>query len=158
MKKIVILTTCLLTLSGCQNSDIYSGNVYTADQAKQVQQVNYGVITSINNVKIQTNASDGQSNSVVGTIAGAVLGGLIGSTVGGGTGQAIAATAGAIGGGIAGDAVQNEMSQTNALQIEIKPDNSSSSIIIVQKAQQGEFYVGQRVRIISSGNSVSVSP
>lgn len=158
MKKIIVLTSCLLTLVGCQNSDIYSGNVYTANQAKTVQQVNYGVITSIQNVKIQTNASNGQTNNVLGTLAGGVLGGVLGNTIGGGRGRNIATVVGAIGGALAGDAAQNTLSQTNALQIEVQPDNSKSSIIVVQKAQPGEFYVGQRVRLISNGRTMSVSP
>ena len=52
MKKIVTLTILAAILSGCSNSDIYSGDVYTADQAKQVQQVSYGTVVSVRAVKI----------------------------------------------------------------------------------------------------------
>lgn len=159
MKRLVMITACLLAITGCQNSDIYSGSVYTANQAKQVQQVYYGTITSIQNVKIQTNASsDGQSNNVLGTLAGGVLGGVLGNSIGGGHGKSIATVVGAIGGALAGDAVQNAASQTDALQIEVQPENSSTPIVVVQKAQQGEFYIGQRVRLITNGKTISISP
>lgn len=158
MKKILLVSACIASLFGCTNSDIYSGNVYTADQAKKVQQVNYGVITSIQDVKIQTNASNGSSNSALGTIAGGVLGGVLGNAVGGGHGKSIATVVGALGGAMAGSAAQNATSQTNALQLEVQPENSKSSIVVVQKAAAGEFYVGQRVRLISRNGTISVSP
>ena len=80
-KRIALVTLLAATtaITGCANSDVYSGDVYTKDRAKQVQTVSYGTIISTRPVKIQAD-----ENSLIGTIGGAVVGGLLGSTVGGG--------------------------------------------------------------------------
>lgn len=157
MKKIIVLA-CLATLAaGCQNSDIYSGDVYTADQAKQVQHVSYGTVLSVRPVKIQTNASNGSSNNVVGSLAGAVLGGFIGNTIGGGTGNKLAIAGGAIGGALVGSEIQDAASQTNAVELEIRQE-SGSTIVLVQKATANQFQVGQQVRLVTNGKQINASP
>ncbi|WP_392551951.1 glycine zipper 2TM domain-containing protein [Orbus wheelerorum] len=157
MKKITVLACLTILLVGCQNSDIYSGNVYTANQAKQVQNVSYGTVLSVRAVKIQTNASNDSSNSIIGTIGGAILGGFLGNTIGGGAGNKLATAGGAIGGAIVGSEIENAVSQTNAVELEIRQANGSS-IVIVQKAEQGEFQVGQQVRLVTNGKQVNASP
>ena len=42
-----------VVLAGCANSDSYSGDVYSAEQAKTVQTVSYGTITATRAVRIQ---------------------------------------------------------------------------------------------------------
>lgn len=81
LKRIALITLLAATtaITGCANSDVYSGDVYTKDRAKQVQTVSYGTILSTRPVKIQAD-----ENSLIGTIGGAVVGGLLGSTIGGG--------------------------------------------------------------------------
>nr|WP_244168453.1 glycine zipper 2TM domain-containing protein [Gilliamella mensalis] len=157
MKKIFSLTILAAILSGCSNSDLYSGDVYTADQAKQVQQVNYGTVVSVRPVKIQANASNGKSENIAGSLGGAVLGGVLGNTIGDGTGRVLAAATGAIGGAILGDAIQDKTSQANAVELEIKQENGSN-IVIVQKGSPNEFYIGQHVRLVTNGKQISASP
>ncbi len=111
------------TITGCANSDVYSGDVYTKDRAKQVQTVSYGTIISTRPVKIQAD-----ENSLVGTIGGAVVGGLLGSTVGGGTGRDIAAAGGAIAGAAAGNAIGNKMNQVDGVELEIKKRAAKPSL------------------------------
>ncbi|MBX4133035.1 glycine zipper 2TM domain-containing protein [Frischella sp. Ac48] len=150
--------TCLaLMLTACQNSDIYSGDVYTADQAKQVQQIDYGKVVSARPVKIQTNASNGSSNSVIGSVGGAIIGGFIGNTIGSGTGNKLAIASGAIGGALLGNKAQDLASQTNAVELVILRD-SGDTILIVQKATANQFHVGQQVRIVTNGKQISVAP
>jgi outer membrane lipoprotein SlyB len=96
---LVTLLAATTAITGCANSDVYSGDVYTKDRAKQVQTVSYGTILSTRPVKIQAD-----ENSLIGTIGGAVVGGLLGSTIGGGRGSDIAAAGGAIAGAAAGKA------------------------------------------------------
>ena len=67
----VLALSTMVALAGCANSDNFSGDVYTAQQAKTVQTVSYGTITATRAVKIQ----DGE-DSVLGTLAGGVLGGI----------------------------------------------------------------------------------
>ncbi|NUF48851.1 glycine zipper 2TM domain-containing protein [Gilliamella sp. ESL0250] len=157
MKKIVTLTILAAILSGCSNSDLYSGDVYTADQAKQVQQVSYGTVVSVRQVKIQANASNGKSENIAGSIGGAVLGGVLGNTIGDGSGRVLAAATGAIGGAILGDAIQNKASQASGVELEIKQENGSN-IVIVQKGSVNEFYAGQHVRLVTNGKQISASP
>lgn len=152
--KITIISITLLTLAGCSNSDIYSGDVYSADQARQVQSVSYGTITALRPVKVQTNSD---SEGIVGTIGGAVLGGFLGNTVGGGTGRALATAAGAIAGGVAGKGIESKLGESNAVEIEIKKD-SGSTIAVVQTIKDTRFSLGQRVRLADQGGTVTVSP
>ena len=66
-KRIALVTLLAATtaITGCANSDVYSGDVYTKDRAKQVQTVSYGTILSTRPVKIQAD-----ENSLIGTIGG----------------------------------------------------------------------------------------
>lgn len=159
MKKVALLTFLATTLLvGCQNSDVYSGDVYTADQAKQVQHITYGTVLSVRPVKIQTNASsDGSSNNIVGSLSGAILGGFLGNTIGNGTGNSLAIAGGAIGGALLGGEIQDTVSQTNAVELEVRQDNGSV-IVLVQKATANQFQVGQEVRLVTNGKQVSASP
>jgi len=84
------------TLAGCVNNDSLSGDVYSASEAKQVQNVTYGTIVNTRPVQIQ----GGDDNNVIGALGGAVLGGFLGNTVGGGTGRSLATAAGAVAGGV----------------------------------------------------------
>ena len=157
MKKIVTAAILVSILSGCTNSDIYSGDVYTTDQAKQVQQVSYGTVVSVRPVKIQANATNGKNENVVGSLGGAVIGGVLGNTIGNGTGRALAIATGAIGGAVIGSAIEDKTSQTNAVELEIERENGGN-IVIVQKGTPNEFYAGQHVRLVSNGKQISASP
>lgn len=157
MKKIVTLAILVALLSGCSNSDIYSGDVYTTDQAKQVQQVSYGTVVSVRAVKIQTNTANGKNENVVGSLGGAAIGGVLGNTVGNGTGRILAATTGAIGGAILGSKIEDKASQASAVELEIKQENGGN-IVIVQKGSAKQFYAGQHVRLVTDGKQISASP
>jgi uncharacterized protein YcfJ len=78
IKRLLVVAIAAVTLAGCSN-DSMSGDVYSASQAKQVQNVRYGTLVSVRPVKIQ---GEGGSN-MIGTIGGAVLGGFLGNTIGG---------------------------------------------------------------------------
>lgn len=132
MKKMKIAVAVLagVVLAGCANQDIYSGNVYEGDQAKQTTAFSYGEILSVRPVKIQA-----KSEGIIGTVGGGVLGGMIGSTVGGGSGRNIATAAAAIAGAIAGSKAEEKINQVNAAELVIKKDNGQQ-IVVVQKAIQ----------------------
>lgn len=71
MKRLIIVAIATATLAGCANTSTLSGDVYSANQAKQVQQVTYGTIVSMEPVQIQA----GSEANMIGTIGGAVIGG-----------------------------------------------------------------------------------
>ncbi|WP_042013512.1 glycine zipper 2TM domain-containing protein [Aeromonas fluvialis] len=138
------------TITGCANSDVYSGDVYTKDRAKQVQTVSYGTIISTRPVKIQAD-----ENSLLGTVGGAVVGGLLGSTIGGGTGRNLATAGGAIAGAAAGKAAGDKLNQVDGVELEIKKENGEA-IVVVQKASPS-FVPGARVRMTQGNGSINVA-
>ncbi len=152
-KTSILFLSCIL-LNGCGNSDLYSGDVVTASQARSARSITYGTIVSIRPVRVQVNE---ESKGGIGTLGGAVLGGILGNSVGNGSGQALATAAGAILGGVVGEKAEDKLSQAQALELEIKKDDGST-IAVVQTLGNSQFTVGQRVRIVGSGNSLSVSP
>lgn len=137
-------------LSGCANSDVFSGDVYSADQAKEARSITYGTILSARPVKVQA-----ESAGVVGTVGGGVLGGVAGSAIGGGSGQAIATAIGAIAGAAAGSVVEQKANLVNSLEIVIKKDDGNQ-IVVVQKYDEKLARPGTRVRIVG-GSKLNVS-
>ena len=151
MKKMTVALALLVALgvTGCANTDVFSGDVYTADQAKEARSISYGTILSVRPVKIQAD-----NPGVIGTIGGGALGGIAGSTVGGGTGQALATAVGAIAGAVVGSKVEEKASQVNAAELVSRKD-SGKQLVVVQKADPN-FVAGRRVRIVG-GSSLNVS-
>ncbi|MFM5464710.1 glycine zipper 2TM domain-containing protein [Aeromonas simiae] len=149
-KKVTLLALLVATLSGCANSDIYSGDVYTSDRAKQVQTVTYGTIQAVRPVKIQADDS-----GLIGTVGGGVVGGLLGSTIGGGTGRSLAAAGGAIAGAVAGKAINDKVNQVDGVELEIRKD-TGEVIAVVQKANPS-FQPGAKVRMSQGNGKVNVA-
>ena len=148
IKRVLVVSMVGLSLVGCVNNDTLSGDVYTASEAKQVQNVSYGTIVNVRPVQIQ----GGDDSNVIGAIGGAVLGGFLGNTVGGGTGRSLATA-----GGVAGQGVQSAMNKTQGVELEIRKDDGNT-IMVVQKQGNTRFSPGQRVVLASDGSQVTVSP
>ncbi|MBK4716778.1 MULTISPECIES: outer membrane lipoprotein SlyB [Tenebrionibacter/Tenebrionicola group] len=153
LSRVLIVSLVGLTLVGCANTSTLSGDVYSASEAKQVQNVTYGTIVSVRPVKIQA----GNDENIIGAIGGAVLGGFLGNTIGGGTGRSLATAAGAVAGGVAGQQVQGAINKTQGVELEIRKDDGNT-IMVVQKQGSSRFYAGQRVSLASNGRQVTVSP
>lgn len=151
MKKIKITAAVLAAFiaTGCANTDIFSGDVYSADQAKEARSVSYGTILSVRPVKIQAD-----NQGIIGTVGGGALGGIAGSAIGGGRGQAIATAVGAIAGAVAGSKIEEKASQVNGAELTIRKDDGQE-IVVVQKSDNS-FITGRRVRIVG-GSSLNVS-
>lgn len=152
MKKFGLATMLMasLALVGCANTDIYGGDVYRGDQAKEARSIGYGTIVSVRDVKIQADSS-----GVLGTVGGGVIGGIAGSGIGGGTGQAIATAVGALAGSVIGSKVEEKASQVSSLEMVIRKDDGKE-IVVVQKKESG-FVPGKRVRIVGSNADLNVS-
>ena len=142
-----------LTLAGCVNDSSLSGDVYSASEAKQVQNVTYGTVVNARPVQIQ----GGEENNVMGAIGGAELGGFLGNTIGGGSGRSLATAAGAVAGGVAGQSATGALNRTQGVELEIRRDDGST-IMVVQKQGDTKFSAGQRVAMASNGRSITVSP
>ncbi|WP_409423144.1 glycine zipper 2TM domain-containing protein [Pseudaeromonas sp. ZJS20] len=149
-KSLLWVMTAALAVTGCANQNLYSGDVYTAGQAKEVQTVVYGTLVSVRPVKIQA-GSDG----LLGTLGGAVLGGVLGSAVGSGKGKDLATAAGAVAGAAAGKKAQESMDLVDGAELEIKKD--SGDIVVVVQGANTAYQPGARVRMVQSGSKVTVS-
>lgn len=71
IKRVLTVALMGVSLAGCVNNDSLSGDVYTASEAKQVQNVTYGTIVHVRPVQ-----PGGDDANVIGAIGGAVLGGF----------------------------------------------------------------------------------
>lgn len=152
MKKLALATALAMSLglTACSNSDVYSGSVYTGEQAKEARSISYGTIVSVREVTIQS-----ESPGVIGTVGGGVIGGIAGSTIGGGSGQAIATAIGSVAGAVLGNTVEQKASQVSSLEMVIRKDDGKE-IVVVQKKEDG-FVAGKRVRIVGSAADLNVS-
>ena len=152
MKKITVALALMMSigLTGCANTDIFSGDVYEAGQAKEARSITYGTIVSVRPVKIQA-----ENQGIIGGIGGGALGGIAGNAIGGGRGQAIATVVGALAGAVGGSKIEEKMSQVNGAELVIKKDDGQE-IVVVQKADSS-FVAGKRVRIVGGGSDLNVS-
>ncbi|MDH2926929.1 glycine zipper 2TM domain-containing protein [Lonepinella koalarum] len=152
MKKITLALAIFTAIgvTGCANTDIYSGDVYSGNQSKEARSITYGTIVSARSVKIQAD-----NQGVIGTVGGGVLGGVAGSSVGGGSGQVLASAVGAIAGAVIGSKVEEKASQVDSLELTIKKDDGNE-IVVVQKYDEKLTKAGTRVRIVG-GSSLNVS-
>lgn len=145
---IIIFSTLIFFLTGCIPSS-RSGAVYSRHQARQVQEVELGVLEAVRPVQIEG------VQSGVGSIGGAIVGAIAGSEVGGGKGSAIASTIGTIAGGVLGSALEEGATRKQALELTVRLD-SGRIISVVQEADV-PFQQGERVRVLSSVDSTRVS-
>jgi outer membrane lipoprotein SlyB len=135
-----------LLLSACM-PDSRAGNVYSRDQARTAQTVEYGTIQRVEPVTLEG------TDSGMGTLAGGAMGGVLGNSVGGGSGKAIATVGGAIVGGLAGTAIERQATTRAAVEIEVRLD--SGEILVIVQEQDADYRVGDRVRVVSDSRGTS---
>jgi outer membrane lipoprotein SlyB len=150
MKSIKLLAVLLASgviLGGCAES--LSGSAYSRGQAREVMEVQMGVVESVRHVQIEG------TRSGVGPAAGAVVGGIAGSNIGEGKGSTVGAVLGAVAGGVVGSAIEQGTTKKNGLEITVKLD-SGRMLAITQEADE-EFRVGERIRVLTGGGVTRVS-
>ncbi|STM38878.1 outer membrane lipoprotein [Escherichia coli] len=153
IKRVLVVSMVGLSLVGCVNNDTLSGDVYTASEAKQVQNVSYGTIVNVRPVQIQ----GGDDSNVIGAIGGAVSWWFPGNTVGGGTGAFSGYCSRRCCRWRSWSGVQSAMNKTQGVELEIRKDDGNT-IMVVQKQGNTRFSPGQRVVLASNGSQVTVSP
>ncbi len=134
-----------LCFTGCASSR--SGQVYSRDQARQVQTVETGTVESVREVMIEG------TKTPIGGAAGAVTGGVLGSTVGSGSGRRVATVIGALAGAAAGAVAEEGITRKQALEIVVRKD-SGQTIVVVQEADVA-ILAGDRVRIITAADGTT---
>lgn len=150
MKQINLLLLLAMTavIGGCASSN--AGDVYSRDEARQVQRVKMGVVESSRVVRIEG------TKTPIGAAAGTVVGGIAGSSVGGG-GKTSAAVAvlGAVAGGLAGAAAEEGMTRKNAVEVTVRLENGQ----LISVVQEGTelFQPGEQVRVLEIGGVTRVA-
>lgn len=143
MQKIfLVISIFILVLGACSPGK--STKVYTQDEALQTQEVEEGIVESVEHATIR------KDGTIVGTVGGAVIGGIAGNTVGGGRGQDIATVAGVIIGGALGSLFEQGITDRDALKIVVRLVDGRK-IAIVQEADV-LFRPGERVNILTSSD------
>lgn len=138
----------VLTVAGCA-APPRGGADYRGYETRQAQTVQFGVVESVRNVRI--NASE----TGVGTTSGALLGGIAGSTIGQGRGSVAGAVAGAVIGGIAGQAVERDANQRQGIEVTVKLEGGQM-IAVVQEADDN-FRPGDRVRVLTGPGGTRIT-
>ncbi|MGB1236623.1 MAG: glycine zipper 2TM domain-containing protein [Pseudomonadales bacterium] len=149
--KLIPIIALSALLGGCATSNL-SGDTYTRDEARAVQNVQYGTIISARPVVIE-----GRTEGVVGTAGGAAIGGIAGSGVGGGSGRQIATVAGAILGGIIGQNIEERATRAQGQELTVRLD-SGETISVVQQVDQANFFsANERVKYLNHNGTARIS-
>lgn len=154
MRKPALLVTTLaflsLLLGGCASN--LTGDSYSRDEARTVQNVRLGTIEFLRPVQIEG------TKSPVGSLAGAAVGGIGGSAVGGGKGSYVMAVIGAVAGGLLGAAAEEGLTRTQGVEITVREDDGSLRAYVQEVEPNQVFKVGQRVRILTVNGTSRVAP
>ncbi len=154
MRKPVLLVASVaamsLVLGGCASN--LTGDSYSRDEARTVQNVRLGTIEYLRPVQIEG------TKSPVGSIAGAAVGGIGGSTVGGGKGSYVMAVIGAVAGGLMGAAAEEGLTRTQGVEITVREDDGTLRAYVQEVEPNQVFKVGQRVRIMTVNGTSRVAP
>ncbi|MCD4719651.1 MAG: glycine zipper 2TM domain-containing protein [Desulfobacula sp.] len=142
---ILLVVIIAAYVTGCASSR--SGEVYSRDQARQVQIVENGTVESVKEVTIEG------TKTPIGIAAGGVAGGVLGSTIGSGSGKTVAVVLGALAGAAAGTLVEEGITRKPALEIIVKKDNGQT-LVVVQEADI-MIAAGDRVRIITAADGTT---
>jgi outer membrane lipoprotein SlyB len=118
--------------------------IYEPWQVNIAQRVEWGVVEGVRTVVI-----DGESSPLGRYGGGAIGGAAVGTTVGSGSGAVIASAGGAVAGAVAGEAVEKALTTRTGQEISVALDNGDH-IVVVQERDQGQFYDGERVRVLMS--------
>jgi len=132
-------------MTGCASSN--SGEVYSRDQARKAQTLEYATVVSVKPVTIEG------TKTALGTSVGGVAGGVLGSTVGRGTGRTVGTVVGALAGAAIGTAAEEGATRKPGLEIVVKKDNGPT-LVVVQEADVS-FAAGERVKIITAGDGTT---
>jgi len=138
-----------LGLAGCASN--LSGESYSRSEARTVQKVEYGTIEQLRPVNIEG------TKTPIGAGAGAAVGGIAGSSIRGGKTAQVMAVIGAVAGGLAGAAIEEGVTRTTGVEITLKLDDGRSIAVVQGLSPNERFTVGDRVRVISSGQATRVS-
>lgn len=142
-----LLLGMAIAIGGCAGSK--SGDTYSRDEARRVQNVQLGTVEGSRAIKIEG------TKSAVGAGAGTIVGAIAGSSVGQGKGSAVGSVLGAVGGGVVGAAAEEGFTRQDGVEITIRLENGR--LISVVQAGNEQFKPGDKVRIFEVGGESRVA-
>ncbi|CCK78494.1 outer membrane lipoprotein [Desulfobacula toluolica] len=142
---ILLIAITLVYITGCASSR--SGQVYSRDNARQVQAFDTGTVEWVKEVMIEG------TKTPIGTAVGGVAGGVLGNTLGSGSGRTVAMVLGALAGAAAGTVAEEGITRRQGLEIGVIIDNGRT-IVVVQEADI-IIAAGDRVRIITAADGTT---
>ena len=147
----VLLLLFVGLLSGCATS--LSGDVYSRDEARRTQSVEYGVINEVRPVIIEG------TQTGAGAAAGGAIGAIAGSGVSSGSresriGSVLIGAAGAV----LGNKAEEAVTQAQGLEMVLTLDSGRVISVVQEVASVDEFTAGQRIRLLGSGRTSRVTP
>lgn len=144
-----LLAATLLT--GCATS--LSGDVYSRDEARTTQSVEYGYVNEVRPVIIEG------TQSGAGAAAGGAIGAIAGSGVSSGSresriGSVLIGAAGAV----IGNKTEEALTKTQGLEMVLTLDSGRVVSVVQEVETVDAFAPGQRVKLLGSGRNSRVSP
>ena len=150
MRKFALVTVvAALALAGCAQ-DIPTNSTYQYGQTGVAQSVEFATVESVRPVVLD------KGTTGVGAGAGALVGGVAGAAlIGHGWGSAAAGLLGAVGGGLAGNAIEQNTSKSQGLEITVRRRNGT--LLAISQPANEQFYPGDRVRLLNDGGRMRVT-
>lgn len=147
----VLLLLFVGLLSGCATS--LSGDVYSRDEARRTQSVEYGVINEVRPVIIEG------TQTGAGAAAGGAIGAIAGSGVSsGGRESRIGSVLIGAAGAVLGNKAEEAVTQAQGLEMVLTLDSGRVISVVQEVASVDEFTAGQRIRLLGSGRTSRVTP
>jgi outer membrane lipoprotein SlyB len=148
---LALTLSSVLFLGACATGGL-SGETYTREDARKVQEVHFGSVISVRKVVIE-----GENEGVVGSLGGGIIGGIVGSSVGDGSGRALASVIGALAGGITGQTVQEKATRKQGQEVSIRMESGKTVSVVQEVIDDIFFQVGERVRLLTLNNVTRIS-
>ncbi len=142
-----LLLGMAVAMGGCASSK--SGDTYTRDEARRVQNVQMGTVEASRPIKIEG------TKTVIGSGAGTVVGAIAGSSTGQGKGSAIGSVLGAVAGGVVGAAAEEGITRQDGVEVTVRLE--SGRLISVVQAGKDQFQPGDKVRVLEGGGETRVT-
>ena len=138
-------------LSGCASS--LEGGVYSRDEARQTQTVEYGQIDEVRPVIIEG------TQSGIGAAVGGATGAIAGSGVSSGDRESrLGAVLIGAAGAVVGDRVEESITRAQGLEMIVTLDSGRVVSVVQEVSSVDEFAPGQRIKLLGSGRNQRVSP
>jgi outer membrane lipoprotein SlyB len=148
----------IASLGGCATTPL-TGRAYQPNDARRVEQVEYGKVVGLRAVTIEPGQGSfyRPTTTNVATGIGALAGGVLGSMLGTGRWAIIGTTVGAVGGGLAGHVAGDAIATRSGVELTIQLDSGQTMAVVQQQDPSVAFRMGDRVEVVTNGSTTRVA-